>query len=72
MSDSENGANKLASELKGLPTEIVEASVRSETARAELAACARAVRRCTAMAWPCQGMLGGGKASTEVSRAISS
>ena len=32
MSNSENRANELASELKVLPTEIVEASVRLETA----------------------------------------
>ena len=72
MSNNENRANELASELKGLPTETVEASVRSETARVEVAVCVRAVRRRTAMARPRQGMLGGGKASTEVSRLISS
>ena len=32
MSDSENGANKLASELKELPTETVEVLVRPEMA----------------------------------------
>ena len=52
VSDSENRANELASELKGLPTEIVEASVRLETARAEVAMCTLAVRRRTAIARP--------------------
>ena len=50
VSDNENGANELASELKELPTEIVEASVQPKTARAKLAACALAVRRRKAMA----------------------
>ena len=58
MSDSENGANKFASELKGLPTKTVEVSVWPETARAELATCALAVRRCTVMARPCRVRLG--------------
>ena len=70
MSNSENRANELASELKGLPTEIVEASVRPETAQAELAACTLAVRRRTAMARPCRGRLGCGNAMAEVRRVL--
>ena len=58
MSHSENGANKLASELKELPMETVEVSVQPEKARAELAACAPTMRRCTPMARPRQGKAG--------------
>ena len=70
MSDSKNRANELASELKGLPTETVEASVWPEMARAELAACALAVRRRTTMAWPRQGRLYCSSASAEVRRML--
>ena len=70
MSHSENGANKLASELKELPTETVEVSVQPEKARAELAMCASTMRRRTAMARPRQGRLGYGKAMTEVRRVL--
>ena len=41
MSDSEDEAKNLASELKELPIETVEMSVQPEMARAELATCAR-------------------------------
>ena len=70
MSHSENRANKLASELKELPTETVEVSVWPEKARAELAACAPMMRRRTVMARPCRGRLGYGKATTEVRRVL--
>ena len=66
MSHSENGANKLASELKELPTETVEMSVWPEMAQVELAACAPMMWRCTAMARPRWGRLGCCKATTEV------
>ena len=70
MSDSKNGGNELASELKGLSTETVKASVRPETARAKLATCALAVRRRTAMAQPCRGRLGCGNTMVEVRRVL--
>jgi len=66
VSHSENRANKLASELKELPTETFKVSVRSKKARAELAACAPTMRRRTAMARPCRGRLDYSKAMTEV------
>ena len=71
MNDSKAGAKGVASELKGLTTEPTKAVVRSETARAELAACARMVRWRTAMAQPRQERLGYGSASAEVRRVIS-
>ena len=71
MSHSENRANKLASELKELPTETVEVSVQPEKARAELAMCASTMRRRTAMARPRQGKLGYGSASGEVRNMLS-
>ena len=58
MSDSEDEANNLASELKELPTETIEMSVRPELARAELAACVPMMRRCTVMARPSPGKAG--------------
>ena len=50
MSDSENRANELASELEVLPTKTVEASVRLETGQVDLATCAQAVRWRTMLA----------------------
>ena len=44
VSDSKARAKGVASELKGLTIEPTEAMVRSETARAKLATCARTMR----------------------------
>ena len=70
MCHNKSGANQLASELKELLTETFEVSVRLEKARAELAACAPMMRRCTAMARPCQGRLGYCNTMTEVRRVL--
>ena len=65
-SDNENRANELASELKGLPMETVEASVRLETARVKLAACAQVVRQRTMLARLRLGRLDCGSALAKV------
>ena len=58
MSDSKARANGVASELKELTTEPIEAVVRLETVQAELAMCARMVWWRMAVARLCQGRLG--------------
>ena len=60
MSDNKAGENGVASELKELTTEPIEVVVRPETARAELAACARTVRWCRVVVRLRQEWLRGG------------
>ena len=71
MSHNNAGEFGLASELKELTMELIEAVVRPETARAELAACAWTVRWRTMVARLCQGRLGGGSDLAKVRRVIS-
>ena len=60
VSYNNTGELGVASELQELTLDTDDPVVRSETAQAELAACVRTVRRCTAVVMLCQGWLGGG------------
>ena len=71
VSDNKAEENGVASELKELTTEPIEAVVRPEMARAELAMGAQRVRWRMAVAWLRQGRLGGGSDSTKVHMVIS-
>ena len=71
MSHNNVGGIGLASELKELTTEPIEAVVRPKTARVELATCAWMVRWRTAVARLGQGRLGGGNNLSRVRRVLS-
>ena len=65
------GVNRVASELQALTTDPVKVVVRSEAALAKLAACARMVRWCTAVARLRLVWLGGGSDLARVRRVMS-
>ena len=54
----------------GLPTDTFALTVRSETARTELVACALMPQRCTAMTWPHRGRLDCYNTTTKVHRML--
>ena len=65
------GVKRVASELQSLTTDPEEVVVRPEAARAKLAACARMVQWCTAVARLRQGWLGGESNLARVRRGMS-